>query len=299
MSMDTKPNYPMWRVWQSLPVIVRAILTGGLVASAGTLPWMYLVSANLKHLSSIPWAVPVTALYLWVFWQYARGSWWPSSTSEFRKVSSRANHLSSDAWGAAMIAGIIGLITIVLFQQIMSRLVVLPQQEHPDVSKFPIATVASWLIMSAIVAGVVEETAFRGYVQGPIERRHGPVIAILTTGIIFGFAHFTHPEVSLILMPYYVLVATVYGGLAYFTNSIYPSLLLHAGGNMFGSLDLFTRGRSEWQAQSVPTPLVWESGTDAGFWLLVGAFLIIGSAAIWAYRNLAGVVRAETHTSSV
>ena len=65
--------------------------------------------------------------------------------------------------------------------------------------------------MASIVAGVVEEASFRGYMQGPIERRHGPVVAILVTGSVFGFAHFTHPEVTLILMPYYLAVAAIYG----------------------------------------------------------------------------------------
>jgi membrane protease YdiL (CAAX protease family) len=34
--------------------------------------------------------------------------------------------------------------------------------------------------------------------QGPIERRHGPVVAILVTGSLFGLLIFTHPEVTLI-----------------------------------------------------------------------------------------------------
>lgn len=66
--------------------------------------------------------------------------------------------------------------------------------------------------------------------QQPIERRHGPVAAILITGIVFGLAHFTHPEVTLILLPYFVAVAAVYGALAYLTNSILPSLVLHTVG---------------------------------------------------------------------
>ena len=37
--------------------------------------------------------------------------------------------------------------------------------------------------------------------HGAIERRHGPVIAILVTGFVFGFVHFTRPEGTLILMP--------------------------------------------------------------------------------------------------
>jgi membrane protease YdiL (CAAX protease family) len=112
---------------------------------------------------------------------------------------------------------------------------------------------------------------------------------MLVTGSLFGFAHFTHPEVGLILLPYYLMVAAVYGTLAYLTNSIFPSLVLHTAGNMLGALALFTQGRSEWQASSNPTPLIWETGLDASFWLATVAFLVIGTAAVVAYFALARV----------
>ena len=63
--------------------------------------------------------------------------------------------------------------------------------------------------MGSLVAGIAEESGFRGYMQGPIEPRHGPVIAFLVTGGLFGFAHFSHPEVTLALMPYFLAVATL------------------------------------------------------------------------------------------
>ena len=278
-------------LWQRIPVIVRAVLTGLVVATAGTTPWAILVSANAKHRSAVPWAVPATALYLWLFWRYVRGAGWPRSTAEARRTNCRANPLSGDVWGMALFAGGLGLVAVVLLQGVTSRLVTLPQQQDLDVSQYPLVTVSLWVLMSAAVAGVVEEASFRGYIQGPIERRHGPVIAILLTGSLFGFAHFTHPEVTLILMPYYLAVAAVYGALAYLTNSILPSMVLHAGGNVLGALDLFARGRSEWQASPTPKPLIWESGADASFWVAVVAALLAGAVAVWAYAALARVVR--------
>ena len=176
----------------------------------------------------------------------------------------------------------------------MTRLVTLPQQQDLDVSKYPLVTVVVWILMSSLVAGVVEEASFRGYMQGPIERRHGPVIAILVTGSLFGFVHFTHPEVTLVLMPYYLAVAAVYGALAYLTNSIFPSMVLHAGGNVLGAFELFTQGRSEWQASSSPKALIWETGTDASFWISLVAALIAGAAAVWAYSALARAARQRT-----
>lgn len=263
------------------------------MATVGTLPWGLLAGLNLRHMPSVPWALVPATLFLWMFWGYARGDWWPRWTSEARRKSLRANPLPGEVWGAAMLAGVVGLVALVLMQRVMTRLVVLPQQQDVDITKYPVLTVALLVAMGSIVAGVVEEGSFRGYMQGPIERRHGPVIAILVTGLLFGFAHFTHPEVTVLLMPYYLAVAAIYGGLAYFTNSIFPSMVLHAGGNALAAIDLFARGQSEWQASSNPAPLIWETGTDASFWISLVAFLLVGSAAVWAYAGLAAVARAN------
>ena len=149
-----------------------------------------------------------------------------------------------------------------------------------------------WVLMSAVVAGVVEETSFRGYLQRPIERRHGPVIAILVTGSLFGFAHFAHPEVGVVLLPFYIAAAAVYGALAYFTDSTTPGMVLHAGGNMFSAFDLFTRGRSEWQLSARAEPLIWETGgPDVAFWGNVAALVIVAALTVWAYSALARAMR--------
>lgn len=281
-----------------MPVVVRASVTGISVGLAGTLPWAFLVGQNVRHGSSVPWAVPLTAAYLWFFWRYfARGWGWPSTTAGARRRCARANELTGDVWGSALLAGVLGLVGVLLFQGVLGRLFELPQQREIDPSQFPLLTVFLWVVMSAFVAGIVEETAFRGYLQRPIERRHGPVLAIALTGILFGFSHFGHPEVGLVLLPFYLAVAAVYGMLAYLTDSIWPSMVLHAGGNIFSAFDLFARGRSEWQISTTPAPLIWVAGPDAAFWSNLAAFAVVGSLAVWAYSGLAGAVRAAGSAS--
>ncbi len=281
------------RLWLCLPRALRAVLTGVTVAAAGTMPWAGLVAANIRHESDLPWSVPIMAAYLWLYWRYfVRGWGWPRSTAETRRIDSRANRLPGEVWGAALLAGMLGLVSVLLLQGVLSRLVALPQQRDIDPSQYPLVTVLLWVVMSAVVTGVVEETAFRGYLQRPIERRHGPVIAVLITGTLFGFGHFAHPEVGLVLLPFYLAVAAVYGALAYYTDSIWPSLVLHAGGNMFSAFDLFTRGRSEWELTAAPRPLIWETGPDAAFWGNLAALLIVGALAVWAYLGLAGAAHA-------
>ncbi len=282
----------MHAIWSRIPVAVRAVLVGGVVAALGSVPWTLLVSLNSKHWPAVPWSVPPTAVYLRFFWRYFRGEGWPRSTAEARRSLSRWNRVPDEAWGPALLAGLAGLVSVLLLQGVMSRLIALPAQQDLDPTKIPLVTMTFWLLMGAMVAGVTEEIAFRGYMQRPIERRHGPLVALLVTGVLFGLAHFTHPEWTLALLPYYVAAAAVYGMLAYLTDSILPSVLLHAGGDVFSALDLFTRGRSEWQVSPTPAPLVWETGADAAFWGSVALFLLAAGATVWAYAGLARVMRA-------
>ena len=57
-------------IWRRLPVVVRAVLTGVAAAVAGTVSWTLLVSANTRHQPALPWAAPVMAAYLLVYWRY-------------------------------------------------------------------------------------------------------------------------------------------------------------------------------------------------------------------------------------
>jgi len=285
----------MLSLWRSLPSIVRAVIAGIAVTAAGTLPWVFFVRWNQRVIVGLPWAILPMTLYLWLYWRYLSGSGWPQTTAEARRRSLRANALSGDVWGMSLLAGVVGLAALLPLLGIMSRLVRLPE-EAQSVSlpqQMPVFTVFLLLVMGSVVAGVVEEAGFRGYMQGPIERRHGPIVAILLSGTLFGAGHYTHHPASVVAMlPYYLAVAAVYGGLAYATNSILPSMVLHAGGDMFSLTRLWTTGQPEWQVSAKPPGLVWETGADAAFWGYVAAFVLLGAGAVWAYSALAGAVRA-------
>jgi membrane protease YdiL (CAAX protease family) len=288
-------------LWSRLPVIVRAVISGIVVSLAGTLPWTFLVRSNQRVLLTVPWAVLPTGLYLWLYWKYLNGAGWPHATAQARRTSLRANLLSGEIWGRSLLTGLLGLATLLPLLRIMSRLMAMPAESEPInvPHAMPFATVFLLLVMASIVAGVVEEAAFRGYMQGPIERRHGIVVAILTTGALFGLGHFTHhPGAVLMMLPYYVGVAAVYGGLAYATNSILPPLVLHAGGDVLSLTRLLVTGRAEWQVSaSAPPPLVWNTGLDADFIRPVIVFVVLGTAAVWAYTALARAARPATAAS--
>jgi membrane protease YdiL (CAAX protease family) len=271
-----------------LEVIARAVLIGMLVMIAGTVPRNLVFAANLRYYASVPWAVPVTAVYLWLFWRYLNGRGPPESTARERRASLRANRISSHVWAWALLAGGLGIVVLVLALRVANRLVVLPPQRLPDLAHVPKLTVLSLLLMAAPVAGVVEEAAFRGYMQGPIERHYGLAVAILVTGTMFAVAHL---DVTLILWPYYVAVAAIYGTVTHLTGSILPAIVLHTSGNVYSNLDLWLHGQAEWQASSGPALLIWNTGTDASFWSAVVALLVVAAAMALAYARLARVAR--------
>jgi membrane protease YdiL (CAAX protease family) len=267
-------------------VTVQAVIVGMLVMLGGTIPRNLLFAANLRYYPAIPWAIPLTAVYLWFFWQYLDGAGPPATTADERRESLRARRLTGSAWSWSLLAGGLGIVALVVALQLVNRLLVLPPQQLPDLAQVPRITVVALLVMAAPVAGIVEEAAFRGYMQGPIERRYGIVVAILITGTMFAIAHL---DFTLILWPYYVAVAAIYGMVTYLSGSILPAVALHTIGNLYSNSDLWLHGQSEWQAPADPSRLIWSTGADASFWISSAALLVATAATVWAYVKLASL----------
>jgi len=285
----------MLTLWHRLPIVARAAIAGTVVAAAGIFPWTILAGMNLRLFVGVPWAVVPMGVYLWLYVKYLNGAGWPHSTAAFRRTSLRANGLSADIWGMSLFAGMIGLAALLPLLGIMSRLVQLPAEARPITTPagMPSGTAFTLLVMASLVAGIVEESAFRGYMQTPIERRFGPILAILVNGALFGLAHYAHHPLSVLAMlPFYIAVSAVYGGLAYATDSILPGLVLHAAGDVFSLTRQWATGRPEWQLAPTPPPLIWETGVDAGFLGSVAVFVVISAGAAGAYLALVREARA-------
>ena len=264
-------------------------MLGIAVLLGGSLPWGALLApANLRFGTVVPWAIAPMAAYLWAYWKFIRGDWGPSATAASRRLNLRANALSGEAWGASLLAGMLGFAALFAFLAVMARLVPLPASAALTTPEgMPRITAFLLLTMSSIVAGVTEESAFRGYMQGPVERRYGLLPAILVNGIAFGLLHFpNHPGDVLLMLPYYIAVSAVYGGLTWAANSILPALVMHSGGDVWSLGRLWLTGRPEWQLSSAPAPLVSETGIDAGLLVAVGALGGLTALTIWAYASL-------------
>jgi membrane protease YdiL (CAAX protease family) len=89
--------------------------------------------------------------------------------------------------------------------------------------------VTGWIIivMSSVVAGICEETGFRGYMQVPLEKKFGPVTAIFITSILFTLIHLSHSWAAPIL-PHIFFASLLLGLLAYQSGSLFPGIIGHS-----------------------------------------------------------------------
>jgi len=266
-----------------MQVITKAIVSGIIIVFAGTIPRNLVFWANTQYLTAVPWAVPVVGLYLWFFFRYLNGWGDPQITSASRKEQLRANKLTATQWFWALLAGGIGIVAIVILLRLLNRMILLPEQHLPDFSRVPRSTLYSLLLAAAPIAGVIEESAFRGYMQKPIERKYGLLVAIFITGTMFALVHL---DFTLVLWPYYIVVAAVYGTVTWLCDSILPAIVLHTAGNIYSNLDLLSTGRAEWQAPVGTNGLIWTTGADLSFWIFSGLFILLSIIFIVACRKL-------------
>jgi len=223
------PNARIRRIDKTLAV---ALLMGLTISLIGTLPWVVLMRLNVREHPESPWAAATTACWLIIMLVWLSGRGWPRRTSAFRRFHCRLWRPQPGAWSGDSLATILSLICAMVG---LSVVYVLMGASRPpvDVSAYPTTAVRfSVLLMGPAVAGVVEETAFRGYMQSYLERI-GPTFAILVTSTAFTLLHATHGLAYLLAVaPGFFLASVVYGYLALKSGSILPGMALHFAGDL-------------------------------------------------------------------
>jgi len=218
------------RFWNWLPAVAKGIICGQSLLIIGQLP-LALLFINLRLTPSIPWFLPITAFWLWAFWKYLTGNSWPASTSHIRSGYLRGQTLTPKLWLWSLIAGGFGMISLMGLIFVTSEFGGLPSSalEPPfDVSIYPPWTVFSIFLTIAVVAGVVEEASFRGYMLSIIQHRHGWVVGIFVVAIMFWLSHLSHAYATAAFIPFFMLYSLLHGLLVYFTRSILPSVVIHS-----------------------------------------------------------------------
>ena len=216
---------PMIKFWNKLPLIARAILVGFIVNTLGVGIW--LLGASFIP---APWSILFMVVILFIYWQYFSGNWGPpNSTRLFRQSSFRKTSFNKPVRTWSVVAAFLLFVFLNAALVLTFRIV----EFQPDTFKTAryLETVPTWLawaflIMASMVAGICEEIGFRGYMQAPMEKKYGPVVAITITSVVFVVVHLHQAWAGGLLIHIFV-VSFMIGYLAYATNSLLPGILAH------------------------------------------------------------------------
>ena len=220
-SQDRAPN-----IWSRLPIALRAIISGLLIA---------LVSANVWPLLLLNLGMPLAAiaeaifLALYVWWTGGGGP--PRTTQAARATAFRRGRLSPRQWGWGLVAALFFAITIHASLVLLFRIVPFPVaafRQGYDFSFIP-SLPLRWIavVVSAVSAGICEETGFRGYMQRPIEQRHGAPVAILISSLFFTTLHLTKGWAMAGMVPIVFGAGVLLGLLAWSSGTLVFGMIGH------------------------------------------------------------------------
>jgi membrane protease YdiL (CAAX protease family) len=272
-------------------VVVRVVLVGITILLAGIGPWPVLVSLNLRVASSLPWSAAIQLAILGVLWWYLGGGGRPAVTADSRRRNLRANAVRGQllAWSVtagALFAG--GVVALSVTGWLLIPVPAASLDQFTSLANYSLWMTVPMLLTGSCVAGVVEEAAFRGYMQVPLERQYGPATAIGIVAVLFTLAHLPSP----IAWPGFLLAAVGWGALAYLSNSILPGVVFHT------AVDAVTWVWALWNIETferVLTSHAGDGGSAAPLILSAALTLVLGIAATLAFYKLATIRAVERH----
>jgi CAAX amino terminal protease family. len=206
---------------------------------------------------------------LWVYWKFFSGSWGTKKSSETKREYFRNVHLSPTDWKWAL-AGAISFVIIVQASFFITfRIIEFPRAkftaDYKMLNSMPLWIAWATLIMSSVVAGICEETGYRGWLQVPLEKKYGATTAIIISSIVFTSIHLTKAWASPIL-PHILFASVLLGLLAYKSGSLIPGMIGHSILDIFNYSIWWTNLTGGFNKQTI-----FKTGIDLNFvsWVLV------------------------------
>ena len=281
LDKSTQPQISgLANIWQRIPVLIRAILSGIFVTFVGVGVWLLFLAVL-----PAPWSVIAMGGYLWLYWKYFSGSWWPRSTAEARNKNFRTTKLSADGWkwglaGAFIFVAIMQSATVLTF-----RLVEFPAEASADYGLDALPVWVAWItiIMASLVAGICEEIGFRGYMQVPLEERYGPAVGIVIVSIMFTVFHLNQAWAQPVLFQIFAISA-LFGVLAYASGSLIPSIIGHTIMDIFNFAFWWTDLGGDFEFQTIAV-----TGIDPLFITAVIVFTASLALFFWVTRKMIAV----------
>jgi len=270
----------MYSMWSRLPLAIRAVLSGLFISGVGVFTWGWLVSRL-----PFAWVVLPMLFVLWAFWKFFSGSWGTSHLAETRKTWFRSTRLSPSTWKWGIAAAIFFVVVVQSSFVVTFRLIEFPAAKFTADYKlfdtFPLWVAWLLIVMCSVVNGVCEEAGFRGYMQFPIEKKYGPVTAIVITSILFTLIHLTHTW-ALPIVPHIFFASVLLGIIAWKSGSLIPGIIGHAILDVFDYSVWWTDLTGGFTKQTI-----FKTGVDMHFIVWVLIFLL----GVFAFFRVIGRLR--------
>ena len=263
-----------------IPVWLRAIVFGLLIGMVAANVWPLLL-LNL----GVPVAAIAEALFLGLYIWWASGGGPPRTWQAARADAFRKGRLSGTQWVWGMLAAVFFAVTIHASIVLLFRLVPFPiasfrhGYDFSFIPTMPLRWIA--VVVSAASAGICEETGFRGYMQRPIEQRHGATVAIVISSVFFTALHLTKDWATIGMVPIVFGAAVLLGLLARASRTLVFCMI----GHTVMDIGLFAYWWTGIAGDFTARP-IGETGVDA---LFVGACVVFAgslSVVLIAIRKL-------------
>src|SRR5450432_679330 len=263
MNQNTNTN-KFIKAWNKLPILFRAVSSGFLVSTIGVAAW----SVMLLSIPA-PWSVLPMVIALWIFWKYFSGRWGSKKSTVTREENFRKTRLNPYVWKWGL-AGAVCFVAIIQASFVITfRIIEFPKAQftadYKMLETMPLWVAWAILIMSAIVAGICEETGYRGYLQTPLEKKYGPLTAIIISSLVFTSIHLTK-NWAYPIIPHILFASTLLGILAYKSGSLIPGIIGHSILDIFNYSVWWTGLTGGFKKQTI-----FKTGMDAHFviWILI------------------------------
>ena len=212
--------------WATLFVSLRAIVIGILIAVIPLNVWPPLLLGL-----GVPVAATVEVVFLALYVWWVSGGGPPRGTRATRSRAFRSTRLSPEQYFWGVISALFFAVTIHAAIVLLFRFAPFPTaafRRGYDLSFIP-SLPMRWVavVISAASAGICEETGFRGYMQQPIEQRHGAPVAILISSFFFTLLHLTTAWAVIGMVPIVFGAGVLLGLLAWSCGSLVPSMIGH------------------------------------------------------------------------
>lgn len=266
--------------WTRIPVILRAVVVGLAIGMAAANVWPLLL---LKLDVPLAAGLEVLFLALYVFWTSGNGP--PRRLRAVRSDCFRVRSLSCKQWLWGLAAAFCFAATVHAAIIMLFRLVPYPAELFHggyDLSFIPSRSM-QWLvcIVSALSAAICEETGFRGYMQRPIERRHGPAIAILISSLFFTLVHLNKDWALIGMVPVIFGAGLLLGSLANTSGTLVFGMIGHAMMDVGLFAYWWTQIAGVFAERTISV-----SGVDAAFAIECAAFVVFLAATLASIHQL-------------